>query len=98
MTTNDNPPTNMISLVDIKAKKEDAATDVTERNRSITRGLDSLKDALDKEGHGFIALAFDNTSDPRLIWCGDFDIIKAIGCFDLAKVELANQLFAEPME
>lgn len=94
MTTDEIKKTSkLISLVDVKAKKEES-TMATEEEDMLTKGKETFQEMMDEGAVGFIALTFDANSDPRILWSGDIDLVKALGSLELAKKEIADKIYS----
>jgi len=88
--TTDETTNNPISLVAVKAQKENTPTD-SETQDMLAQGLEAFQDRVE-EASAFLSVIFDEVGDPSIIWAGDINLIKSIGSLEIAKEELIKQI------
>lgn len=88
MTTKETKKNNTISLIEAKAKKEGNKMSDVEENVELQKGKEVLQEMLEDDTTGFLAITFDSEGDPRIVWSGEIDLVKAIGAVELTKNEL----------
>ena len=91
-----NPMSNVrtLNLVKNTGNPDDVGSDIS-GSELVKMGLDAFIEEANTNTKGFIAILFDEHNNPRLQYCGEIDLVSALGSFKVAEHELLKMFMSD---